>query len=68
MTRPTGKINSAKIVTKKFIRIIIVPTRRRKGTMTTKISSPVKKVKPLLKTFPKKRRRLRRSLPPYKLI
>ena len=49
MKRPTVKIKSATIVTKKAIHILIVPTTRRKGTMTNTSPSPVKKVKPVLK-------------------
>ena len=51
MTSPTGKINSATIVTKKAIHFIIVPTRIRKKMTTTASTSPVNKVKPVLKPF-----------------
>ena len=67
MTRPTGKVNSAIIVTKKYIHLLITQTRIIKGTMTTTSPIPVKKVNPVLKTRPKIRGRLRRISSPYKL-
>ena len=66
-TRPTGRIKSATIFTKKTIYLLIVPTRRRKRAMTTTSPSQVKKVKPVLKNCPKIRRRVRRPSPPYKI-
>ena len=59
MTRPTGKIKSATIVTKKAIHILIVQKIRRKRTTTTTCTIPVNKVNPVLKTCPKIRIRLR---------
>ena len=53
MTRPTGKINSATIFTKKVVHILIVPTRRVKFTMTKTSPSPANKVKPVLKRVQK---------------
>ena len=67
MTSPTVKIKSSTIVTTNSIHLLIVQTRRRKSKTTTKITSPVKKVKLVLKTCPKIWRRLRRPSPPYKL-
>ena len=52
MTRPPGKINSATIFAKKAINIIIVPTMRRKRTMTTISPSIGKKGKTVLKICP----------------
>ena len=46
----TVKINSATIVSKKVIHILIVPTRIKKNTMTTTSASPVRKLNPVLKT------------------
>ena len=66
-TRPTGKIKSATIFTKKTIHLLILPTTRRKRTMVITSTSPVKKVKPGLKTCPKIWRRLQRPSPPYKI-
>ena len=67
MKRPTGKIKSSIIVTKKAIRLLIVPTRRRKRKMITIRTSPVRKVKPVLKIYPIILTRKRRPYTPYKL-
>ena len=67
MTRPTVKIKSATIITKKSIHLLIVPTRIKKRTKMTTIPSTVKKVKPVIKTYTQIRRRLNRPYQPYKL-
>ena len=53
MTRLTGRIKSATIVTKKSIHLLIVQKRGRKRLMTTTSPILAKKVKPVLKTYPK---------------
>ena len=67
MTRPTGKIKSTTIVTKKSIHILVVPKIKNKKKMTTTGPSPLKKVKPVLNNCPNIQRRLKRPSPPYKL-
>ena len=67
MTRTTGNIKSATIVTKKDINILIVQTIRKKRMMTKTIPIPVKKVKPIIKTCPKIQKRPRIPSPPYKI-
>ena len=66
MTGPTGKMKNSTIVTKEAIHLLIFQKRRRKRTTVTS-SSPVNKVKPVLKKFTNIRIRLRRSSPHYKL-
>ena len=67
MTRTTGNIKSATIVTKKAIHVLIVQTRTRKRTTRMKSPSPVNKLKSVLKSYPKTWRRIRRPSLPYKL-
>ena len=43
MTRHTGKINSATIVTENVTHLLVVPTTRRKRTMATTSPSSVNK-------------------------
>ena len=68
ITMPTGKIKSATVVTKKAIHILIFPTKTGKRTMTTTITSPVKKSEPVLKTCSNIQRRIIITSTTYKII
>ena len=67
MTMPNVNIKSATTVTKKSINILSVQTRIRKRKMTKKRQSHAKNANTVLKTCLKIRRRLRRTLLPYKV-